>query len=189
MQLKQRQLLAIKEVQFANSLDYITENKQQIAKLEVLLQQAKNEKDTLHRQLLFSQKELLEASNQKVEKIRNEKELLELSLKRSAIYQLFHQSVHHEDKIIDETSWTELSKIINNTYPNFTEQLYVLNPQLSENELRICYLIKIRMSVKDIANILHRSVSAISNSRARLYKKIHGSNGNGEMLDLFILDL
>lgn len=189
MQLKQRQLLAIKEEQFANSLDYITENKQQIAKLEVLLQQAKDEKDTLHRQLLFSQKELLEASNQKVEKLRNEKELLELSLKRSAVYQLFHQSVHHEDKVIDETSWKELGKIINDTYPHFTEQLYILNPQLSENELRICYLIKIRMSVKDIANILHRSVSAISNSRARLYKKIHEVDGNGEMLDQFILDL
>lgn len=186
---QQKQLLQLKDEQYKNSQAYVQENRKKITELEDLLQQAEGEKHTLKKQLLLSQKELLEASNQKVQKVQNEKELLELSLKKSDIYQLFHQAVHQNDKSITEENWNELRKIIDMTYDRFTEQLYTLHPKISENELRICYLIKIQIPVKGIAKILLLSQAAISNSRARLYKKIHGSEGNGEMLDKFILDL
>lgn len=186
---QQKQLSQIKDEQYRNSQAYIQENKKKIIKLESLLQQAVGEKDTLKKQLILSQKELLEASNQKVEKAQNEKELLELSLKKSDIYQLFHQAIHRNDKSITEESWEELQKNIDITYNRFTKQMYALHPQISKNELRICYLIKIRIPVKGIAQILLLSQAAISNSRARLYKKMHKTEGNGEMLDKFILDL
>lgn len=79
--------------------------------------------------------------------------------------------------------------MIDITYNNFTEQLYALYPQISEHELRICYLIKIQIPTKNIAKTLSRSLSAISNSHVRLYKKIHGEEGKAEMLDKFTLDL
>ena len=121
----------------------------------------------------------------------NEKDLLKLSLNKSDIYQLFHQAIHQEDKSksITEESWKELRQIIDATYNNFTEKLYALYPQITEHELRICYLIKIQIPVKGIAKILLLSLPAISNSRTRLYKKIHGKEGKAEMLDKFILDL
>lgn len=186
---QQKQLLQLKEEQYNNSLAYILENKKKIDELESLLQQTEGEKDTIKKQLILSQKELLEASNQKAQKVQNEKDLLELSLRKSDIYQLFHQAVHQDNRSITEESWKELQKIIDATYNRFTEQLYTLHPQISENELRICYLIKIQIPVKGIAKILLLTQGAISNSRARLYKKIHRAEGNGEMLDKFILDL
>lgn len=186
---QQKQLLQLKEEQYNNSLAYILENKKKIAELESLLQQTEGEKDTIKKQLILSQKELLEASNQKAQKAQNEKDLLELSLRKSDIYQLFHQAVHQDYRSITEESWKELQKIIDTTYNRFTEQLYALHPQISENELRICYLIKIQIPIKGIARILLLTQGAISNSRARLYKKIHRTEGNGEMLDKFILDL
>lgn len=186
---QQKQLLQLKEEQYNNSLAYIQENKKKIAELESLLQQTEGEKDTIKKQLILSQKELLEASNQKAQKAQNEKDLLELSLRKSDIYQLFHQAVHQDNRSITEETWKELQKIIDTTYNRFTEQLYALHPQISENELRICYLIKIQIPVKGIAKILLLTQGAISNSRARLYKKIHRTEGNGEMLDKFILDL
>lgn len=186
---QQKQLLQLKEEQYNNSLAYILENKKKIAELESLLQQTEGEKDTIKKQLILSQKELLEASNQKAQKAQNEKDLLELSLRKSDIYQLFHQAVHQDNRSITEESWKELQKIIDTTYNRFTEQLYALHPQISENELRICYLIKIQIPIKGIARILLLTQGAISNSRARLYKKIHRTEGNGEMLDKFILDL
>lgn len=188
---QQKRLLQLKDEQYKNSQAYILDNKKRIKELGILLQQVEGEKDTLKKQLIRSQKELLEVSNQKIQMGLNEKDLLKLSLNKSDIYQLFHQAIHQEDKSksITEESWKELRQIIDATYNNFTEKLYALYPQITEHELRICYLIKIQIPVKGIAKILLLSLPAISNSRTRLYKKIHGKEGKAEMLDKFILDL
>ncbi|MCD8269249.1 MAG: hypothetical protein LUD46_12900 [Parabacteroides sp.] len=159
------------------------------------MQQTEGEKNVLQKELIQSQKALLEISNQRIKIGLNEKDCLESSLRQSEIYQLFHQAAHQaahqEDKLksISEESWKQLQTIIDTTYHNFTEQLYALSPKLSEHDLRICYLIKIRIQTKDITKILCRTLSAISNSRVRLYKKIHGVDGTSDMFDKFILDL
>ena len=44
------------------------------------------------------------------------------------------------------------------------------------------------MPVKDIARLVGRSTPAITASRIRLYKKIHGTEGTAEMMDKFIAD-
>lgn len=188
-----KRLSMLKNEQYKNSQAYIQENEKKLEELEALLQQAEGEKDELHQNLtlLQSQKALLEVSNKQIEMSLNEKEYLELSLKRSEIYQLFHQAVHQNEKYksITEDSWKELQEIIDKTYSKFTEQLYIFYPQISEHELHICYLIKIQIQIKDIAKLLCRTAPAITNSRIRLYKKIHGEEGKAEMLDSFILDL
>ena len=185
-----KRLSMLKDEQYKNSRACILENEKKIAQLETLLQQTEGENNVL-KELIQSQKALLEISNQKIEMGLNEKGCLELSLRQSEIYQLFHQAVHQEDKLksISIDSWKQLQNMIDITYNNFTEQLYALYPQISEHELRICYLIKIQIPTKNIAQTLNRSLSAISNSRVRLYKKIHGKEGKAEMLDNFILDL
>ena len=186
-----QRLSLLKEEQYKNSRLYILENEKKIAELEILLQQTEGEKNVLQKELIQSQKALLEVSNQKIEMGLNEKNFLETSLRQSEIFQLFHQAVHQDDKFkaISTESWKQLQDKIDATYNNFTKRLYALYPQISEHELRICYLIKIHIQTKEIAKILSRSLSAISNSRVRLYKKIHGEEGTPDMLDRFILDL
>lgn len=186
---QEKKLYQLKTQQYANSLDFIEENKQKINELEDLLHQAKSQKDTLQKQLIQARKELLEISNQKIQTSRNEKELLELSFKKSDIYQYFHEIQNNENLKTAENKWTELRAAIDATYPNFTTQLYALYPQLSALELQICCLIKISTQVKDIARLVGRSTSAITASRIRLYKKIHGKEGTAEMMDQFITDL
>nr|WP_242506851.1 tetratricopeptide repeat protein [Parabacteroides goldsteinii] len=185
-----KRLSMLKDEQYKNSRACILENEKRIAELETLLQQTEGENNAL-KELIQSQKALLEISNQKIQMGLNEKGHLELSFRQSEIYQLFHQAVHQDDKLksISIDSWKQLQNMIDITYNNFTEQLYALYPQISEHELRICYLIKIQIPTKNIAKTLSRSFSAISNSRVRLYKKIHGKEGKAEMLDKFILDL
>ena len=185
-----KRLSMLKDEQYKNSRACILENEKKIAQLETLLQQTEGENNAL-KELIQSQKALLEISNQKIEMGLNEKGHLELFLRQSEIYQLFHQAVHQDDKLksISIDSWKQLQNMIDITYNNFTKQLYTLYPQISEHELRICYLIKIQIPTKNIAKTLSRSLSAISNSRVRLYKKIHGEEGKAEMLDKFILNL
>lgn len=99
------------------------------------------------------------------------------------------ETSNNTDTEIQNKDWKELRKEIDTTYSNFTAQLYALYPQISELELHICYLIKISMPVKDIARLVGRSTPAITASRIRLYKKIHGTEGTAEMMDKFIADL
>lgn len=186
---QEEKIRQLKEAQYANSLDTIEKNKHKVNELEGALLKAESENDTLQKQLIQSQKELLEISNHKIIATQNEKELLELSFKKSEIYFYFHEITHNENIKIPLNRWNELRYAIDNAFPNFTVQLYALYPQISDLELHICYLIKISMQVKDIARLVDRSPSAITVSRARLYKKIHGLAGTAEMMDKFIVDL
>lgn len=186
---QERNLRKLKEEQYARSLDCLESNEKKIFQLETLLQQAELRNDTLRKRLISTQKELLELSNQKILVSKNERDLLEISLRKSNIYRLFHEAGDNTTIRISDKEWNELQDAINATYSNFTSQLYALYPKISTQELRICYLIKISISVKDIAKILGRSTSAITAARIRLYKKIHGEDGSAEMMDKFIADL
>lgn len=186
---QERILHRLKKEHYAQSLEYIEDNKKEISKLELQLLKAEEKNDTLNKLILQFQKEKLESSNRQVLAVRSEQNLLELSFRQSSIYLLFHKASNDDTIKITEQEWTMLQTAIDNTYQNFTDKLYTLYPQLSLLELRICYLIKISMQVKDIANLLNRSKPAISAARIRLYKKIHKTDGTVEMLDKFILSL
>lgn len=186
---QERKLRQLKEEQYASSLALIDTNKNKINSLEEQLLQTEIQKETFQTQLVQAQKELLEASNRKILAARNEKDLLELTFKKSDIYLLFHQIVNENELKITDKDWRNLQVAIDSTYSNFTNKLYAVCPQLSEQELHICYLIKISIPVKDIAKIVNRSTPTITASRIRLYKKIHNEDGNADLMDKFISDL
>lgn len=181
---KEQRIADIKKEQEQNSLSRIKENEQKIAKLEKEIEQSQGEKEKLTQQI-----ELLKKNNQKIRSIRDEKSLQEDSLKQSDIYLLFHKQAAQDEPKVSDEEWRELQKAIDQAYNDFTNRLYRLYPQISQHELRICYLIKVQIPVKEIAKILLRSASAISNSRVRLYKKLHGKEGKTEEFDRFVLDL
>ncbi|MDR1623984.1 MAG: hypothetical protein LBS04_03325, partial [Tannerellaceae bacterium] len=175
----EKRLADLKNEQYRNSQAYVLENEKEISKLE-LRQQTGGDEDKLTPQI-----ELLKVTNQEIQIAQKRKKILELVLKESDIYQLFHQAPYRHDISVTVANWAKLQEIIDETYDGFTRRLYALCPKISEHELHICFLIKIDIQVKDIAKLLNRSASAISNSRVRLYKKIYREEGNPEMLDKF----
>lgn len=186
---REKQLLLLKEELYMRSTEALENNQRKIHSLEEELCQLKSDKKQLIIELT-QQKELLEISSQKIMTVQTERELKENIFKESEIYQLFHKACHVQPNIkITEKEWQELQTAIDDTYPNFSKNLYSLCPQLSLMDLRICYAIKISLSVTDIANLVNRSKSAITASRIRLYKKLHGEEGSAEMFDRFIADL
>lgn len=186
---QEKNLRLIKEEQYAKSLVSIESNKEQITSLAEQLQKIEGQKNIFQKQLIQVQKELLEAANCKILASRNEKDLLELAFKKSDLYLLFHQVVNENGSKITDNDWMNLQVAIDSTYFNFTNKLYAVCPQLSEQELHICYLIKISIPVKDIAKIVRRSTSAITAARIRLYKKIHNKDGSADLMDKFLFDL
>lgn len=109
-------------------------------------------------------------------------------LAESGIFRLFHRARMEEVRVTEE-DWKALQDAINEAYPDFVARLYALVPKLSTIELQISLLIKINVSVTDIAYHVSRTKQAVAVSRARLYKKITGNDGSAELFDKYILEM
>lgn len=186
---QERHLHLFNEYQYAQSLSRIKENNEKQKELQISLEKAEQENDTLKKRLILSQKKMLELENRQQMALHTNRELLEASFKVSDLYLRFHRAGDEEEVKITENDWEELRIAIDTTYLQFTNKLYSLYPDLSQRELRICYLVKISMSNKSMARLLCLSPSAITQARKRLYKKIYGETGSGEYLDKIIIDL
>jgi len=182
---QQRRLQEIKERQYQKSIEFIEQNAKHIHFLETQLQVAQSEKDELKQELLEAQKELIENTNKQIEAEQKEQTLLESNLKRSDIYTHFHQAAKNQTNVT-AAEWNDLQAMIDQTYGMFTKRLYALFPQISEQELRICLLLKISISATGIANLTLRSKQAVTSSRKKLYEKTHGQQGGPEKWDQFI---
>ena len=176
----------LKELAYQNSSILMEDEKQMMKELQTRSQQLENEKSYLQKRLQEVEASLSSSTKQET----NDKKIppQKLSFINSGIYHFFHQWSENSDKITD-THWKELQAAIDLTYPRFTDRLLTLYPKLSEIELRICYLIKISLPLKTIAQMLSRSNSAITNARIRMYKKLKGEDGKAEFFDQFIADL
>lgn len=186
---QERRLRILKEQQYTQSLSYIEENNQKLQEVERQLKETEIHNDHLNKQLLLSQKEMLELSNRRSVALQNNREISEAIFKQSEIYILFHKASNDEQLKITEAHWQNLQTAIDSTYYQFTNKLYSLYPPLSLQELRICYLIKISLTNKEIASLLGRTPSAITQARKRLYKKAYGETGSGEDIDNIIIEL
>lgn len=81
--------------------------------------------------------------------------------------------------------WEEIDNMVNEYFDDFKIKLYRIG-DLSELEYRTCLLLKIRFPLSNIAEAIHRSPSALSMLRKRLYKKLFQKSGKPEELDAFI---
>ena len=103
----------------------------------------------------------------------------------SEIYLRFHKKEEWKPSPKD---WEELLQALNRTYPEFRERLKKEVPKLSEQEWRMCCLIKMGIPPSTAAMLLCCTNQAISMRRVRLYRKITGEKGTPELCDSFIRD-
>lgn len=186
--LQRQKIRNLEAEQYRRSEAYRAESRRQLAELEAQLCKAEKDKDTARRELLETRHALLELSAAKDRIEQQERGLLVSQLHRSSVCAFFHKAAHEEIRITAE-NWQELQAAIDAAYDDFTGRLYSLCPNLSEMELHICWLIKIQLSSKDMAQVVGRSQSAVSMARTRLYKKIHQKEGTTSDFDKFIADL
>ena len=99
--------------------------------------------------------------------------------------QRFHRK---EEWRAGSKDWEELLQAFNRTYPEFRERLKKKIPKLSEQEWRMCCLIKMDVPPSTMAMLLCCTNQAISMRRVRLYQKMTGEKGTPELCDSFIRD-
>lgn len=183
--IKKKRLTELKEEQYKRSQQYIENNNKQIFQLTETLHSKQEEMSEVERQLYEARKLMLEMENRQIFEKQGTILLLEKDFHNSSIY----IRIHREDDIqLSPSEWEKLHQLIDATYPDFTNRLIRLYPQLSIEEIHICYLVKMQLSIKKIAFIMHITSSGVSQCRRRLYKKFTGEPQNTEKFDRFIAD-
>ena len=183
--IKKKRLTELKEEQYKRSQQYIEDNNKQIFQLTEMLHSKQEEMSEVERQLYEARKLMLEMENRQIFEKQRTILLLEKDFHNSSIY----IRIHREDDIqLSPSEWEELHQLIDATYPDFTNRLIRLYPQISIEEIHICYLVKMQISIKKIAFIMHITSSGVSQCRRRLYKKFTGEPQNTEKFDRFIAD-
>lgn len=69
--------------------------------------------------------------------------------------------------------WEEFKLYFERIHPLFYQKLISEQPDLTQNELRLCAFIFMNMSTKEIASMLNRSVRTIESAKFRLRKKLN----------------
>ena len=171
--LQQKKLSLLKEQQQAQILKQIEKNKQQIENLTV-----ENELTELRR-LKYIQENTVITNT-----IHSQDELIKIFAK-SDIYCKFHFT---DTTDITSEDWMLLIEGLNLTY-DFTKKIIDLLPNISEKKIRACYLTKIEINPKRMADLLNTTKSNMANIRGRLHKEITGEKESAEKFNKFILDI
>ncbi|MBU3835463.1 MAG: hypothetical protein H9949_06955 [Candidatus Phocaeicola merdigallinarum] len=82
-------------------------------------------------------------------------------------------------RTLSEAEWQELVQLCNDTWDGFTTRLQARYPQLTEQELRLCLLIRLRFSNVQLATIFAVSPASISQKKFRLKKHLSESGESG----------
>ena len=182
---RKKRFAHLKEEQYKRSQQYIEDNEKQISQLTEMLRSKQEEMGEVEKQLYEARKLMLEMENRQIFEKQGTFLLLDKDFHNSSLY----IRIHRENDIqLGPNEWEELHQLIDATYPDFTNRLIKLYPQISIEEIHICYLVKMQLPIKKIAFIMHITSSGVSQCRRRLYKKFTGEPQNTEKFDKFISD-
>lgn len=90
-----------------------------------------------------------------------------------------------EETLNDQADWVLFESYFNSAHQNFTERLRQKFDDITAGDLRICCLLRMNMSTKEIASLLNVSVRAIELRRYRLRKRL-GLEGDTNLIDFLI---
>lgn len=88
--------------------------------------------------------------------------------------------------ITDKDLWSSFEVYFNNVYESFYTGLKRDFPDLTPGELKICALLRLNLSSKEIAAMFNQSAESIDVTRTRIRKKLN-LTGTGENLTSFLL--
>lgn len=160
--------------------------RQKVAELESLIKKLGDENSVLRLEL--EEKKLALDYNNKVAIIENAKrQQAETVILSSDVYRRLQECVG-TGKSLGYKEWSELTSLLNSIYTGLTEKLYSLYP-MSEQEMHVCLLTKMRLQPKDIALLTAHSKESVATTRSRLYAKVFGRKGSSKDWDDFILSL
>lgn len=125
---------------------------------------------------LSTYKEEMEALRKKLEEFRI------TDLQKSECYNKFRDSKF----LPQRQDFMELQRVVDDMYNGFASSLKDLCPDIRDEELWVCCMIKIDMSPTEMCRALSCKANYLSMMRKRLYKKVFKEEGSATAFDAFI---
>lgn len=99
------------------------------------------------------------------------------------------RKLREKPKFLGEAEWKKLADITNRVYNRFTERIKSQYPHLTEVDIQLCILLKLRFTVSQIAILTATSPSSVSVQKNRLKKRLLQADGHlfddGQTLDMY----
>ena len=105
------------------------------------------------------------------------------------LYEFLRRASLDDSILLRTDDWKHVEQEIHALWPDFGRKLYEYGTNLSDTEIRICWMVRMGIPPKGMATILKRTKAAISLARSRLYEKLLHSPGTGKMFDEFLRKL
>lgn len=77
-----------------------------------------------------------------------------------------------DSELSSEDYWEQFQLNFDQVHQQFSQLLHLRHPELTPNEIRLCCLLRINMTNREIAAIQNTSLSAVEKSKYRLKKKL-----------------
>lgn len=217
--LRQKKELEVKRKELNSFISRLNENKQTIAKNEARIEELEKSKedsdeqrksieemqrqnDSLGKENKSLQNKIDEFTATMALKSKELEELHALSDKNLYLHKRelflcaellkkdeFVNKIKKNPKPLDVIQWRDIMSKADAIYDNYTVRLRTRIPELTENDIRICCLIKLSFCNGDIAKILGISPTSVSRQKLRLKERIIqqvGSLGNNVLLDIWL---
>ena len=160
-------------------------NEERIAQLETELSVSNEKLTEIRKSLMRNEAEMLAKQNEHMLFKEKHRELLIADLVDTDVYKLYHTP----NAVPSSADYHRLVEALNKAYNNFTKRLKEFYPDINDNEVWICCMVKAGLSSKEICNISPYSYSSLGMAKSRLYFKMFQKKGGAKDLDHFIKEL
>lgn len=160
-------------------------NEERIAQLETELSVSNEKLTEIRKSLMRNEAEMLAKQNEHMLFKEKHRELLIADLGDTDVYKLYHTP----NAVPSSADYHRLVEALNKAYNNFTKRLKEFYPDINDNEVWICCMVKAGLSSKEICNISPYSYSSLGMAKSRLYFKMFQKKGGAKDLDHFIKEL
>ena len=137
-----------------------------VARTEELEENKKNELLALSLHLV-QKNEVLSEIKSLIEMLENNKNVQERELILIKLKHILNFNIDHNQ------SWKIFQQQFTSCHPSFMRKLVEIYPALSITEKRVCALLRIYMSSKDIASLLNLSIRTVEDHRNNIRKKLN----------------
>lgn len=182
---RQEQLLRLQEKRIQQekelrlqSLEQIRLNVQQIEANELKLKSKEEDLQMAHRELLVYNTKLLNVENELIELKREEKKFKNKLFNQTGLGDRIKAAgVDSHKKDIDCDPFTmkdypTLVKYLDEYYEGFTDRLCQTHPQLKEQDVKICCLIKAGAKTGNISAIISMTPNAVTKKKSQILKRM-----------------
>ena len=125
--------------------------------------------------------------NQILQELKKDLKLLSNNTEKETSKKLRDLSLHVQQSLQIQQDLEEFQQKVDQTYSDFYAKLKEKYPSLTKNEERLCVMLRLNLSSKEIASINNISLKAVEMSRYRLRKKCNIENS--EILPNFLQNL